>query len=530
MSQSAAPTCPACQQSEIEYRKWIPYERRSSNPAAARFPVLTAALALTPLVFLINGYHPYADDGAIYVAEILRLAHPALYPHDSAFVLAPSHDSIFGHVLAAFLAHTHVSLGVTLLACQLGSTFLFLLACGRIAEKLFDKRSARWGALAAGACCFTLPVAGTALFVMDPYVTARSFSTPLSLFAVAACLDGSPKRALFWLVLAALIHPLMAAYAAVFLLMLELAIRASGRRQIAWMSCFALSGLPVSAAIFMATLGVSPSLASSRADLSRSYFFLSSWNWYEYPGLVFPLLLLGVGAWRKRGGDRTGELAATAFAVGLTAVLVSLCFVHQSGSFLLARLQPLRSFHIIYVAGILLAGGWIGNRLERFRRWRLLTALALCAGVSLLMFRAQRITYASSNPIEWPWLQPRNAWERAFVWIRTHTPQDAVFALDADYIEYPGEDSQGFRAIAERSMLADWYKDGGIASEFPPAQHQWEREVRATEGLNRATDAQRLARLLPLGASWVVLPMQAETRLVCEYKNSAVRVCRLPSR
>lgn len=489
---------------------------------------------LTPVVLLINGYHPYADDGAIYVAEIRRLVDPALYPHNAAFVLAPSHDSIFGHVLAELVSHTGLSLSGVLLVCQLVSIFLFLLACGRCAEKLFARRCCQWGALVAAACCFTLPVAGTALFVMDPYVTARSFSTPVILLALAASLDGAPGKAALWLVLAALIHPLMAAYAVVLIVMLEIALRTSGWPQTARMAAFGGCGLVLAGAIFLATGGVSAGLASSQAALSRSYFFLSSWQWYEYLGLGFPLLLLFAGAWCMRGRGAAGALAAAAFATGATAVLISLCFVHPSGSFLLARLQPLRAFHIIYVAGILLAGGWVGDqiggRLGELPRWRVAAAAVLCAGVSLAMFSAQRLTYANSRPVEWPWLQPRNPWELSFLWIRSHTPQDAIFALDADYIEYPGEDSQGFRAIAERSMLADWYKDGGIASEFPAAQAAWQREVRATEGLNRDTDTERLSRLLPLGATWIVLPVQAKTGFICPYRNVAVQVCRLPAR
>lgn len=491
-----------------------------------RFRVPLIALALTPIVFLVNGYHPFADDGAIYVAEIRRLLDPQLYPHNAAFVLASSSDSIFTHVLALVVSATRLPLAGLLLGCQLLSIFLFLLAAGRVADRLFARSSARWGALLAVACSFTLPVAGTALFVMDPYVTPRSFSTPINLLAVAACFEGGLWSTAFWLLLSALVHPLMAAYALVLVVMLRIALASSGRQRAIRMAAFGLTGFLVSAAIFIATLHVSPNLASSQAALSRSYFFLVSWHWYEYLGLVFPLLLLLAGALRGQG--RPGAAAGAMFAVGLTALMIALCFVHPSGSFFLARLQPLRAYHILYAVGLLLGGGWMGSRLERFRHGKAWIAAVLCAGVLSAMFAAQRLTYGASAPVEWPWSQPRNRWEQAFLWIRRNTPQTAMFALDARYIEYPGEDSQGFRAIAERSMLADWYKDGGIASEFPVAQAVWRREVPATEGLNEATDEQRIRRLRPLGATWLVLPAQSETRFRCPYQNSEVRVCRIP--
>ena len=99
------------------------------------------------------------------------------------------------------------------------------------------------------ACCFTLPVAGTSLSVMDPYVTARSFSTPLSLFGLAAVLDKKWMEAALWLALAALLHPLMAGYAAIAMLTLALVDRT------AWRSLGLLYGLGLTlcAAIFMAT-------------------------------------------------------------------------------------------------------------------------------------------------------------------------------------------------------------------------------------------------------------------------------------
>ena len=82
-----------------------------------------------------------------------------------------------------------ISLPMLLLVCHLGSIFLFLLGAWRVATRIFSDRRSCWGAVLLAACCFTLPAAGTSLSIMDPYVTARSFSTPLSLFALAAVLD-----------------------------------------------------------------------------------------------------------------------------------------------------------------------------------------------------------------------------------------------------------------------------------------------------------------------------------------------------
>ena len=146
-----------------------------------------AIALLTPAVLLVHGYHPLADDGAVYVAGIKKLANPSLYQPDAVFALSPTRFSVFAYVLAPLLRWGH--LPVLLLICHLASIFLFLLGSWRVAQRIFSTRRSCWGAVLLAACCFTLPVAGTSLSIMDPYVTARSFSTPLSLFALAAVLD-----------------------------------------------------------------------------------------------------------------------------------------------------------------------------------------------------------------------------------------------------------------------------------------------------------------------------------------------------
>ncbi len=127
-----------------------------------------------------------------------------------------------------------------------------------------------------------------------------------------------------------------------------------------------------------------------------------------------------------------------------------------------------------------------------------------------------------------PWAQPANKWERAFVWVSRHTPKDALFALDAHYITQPEEDAQCFRAIAERSMLPDYSKDGGEASITPDLSAAWMVGQNAQAELNTESDADRVAQLKSLGVTWVLLDAASATSMQCDYANSAVKVCRLP--
>jgi hypothetical protein len=479
-------------------------------------PAVTLAL-FTPVVLAVHGYHPLADDGAVYVTGIKKLANPSLYRTDAVFALSPTHLSIFAHVLAAPLRLGHFPLPALLLVCHLTSIFLFLLGCWRVAELIFPANSSRWGAVLLAAGCFTLPVAGTSLCIMDPYVTARSFSTPLSLFALAAVLDEQWIPGALWLALAALLHPLMALYAALAMVTVAIAKR-EGWRLLGVLFCL---GWILCAVIFMFTHPAEHTSAYNLAALSRSYFFLSSWRWYEYPGLVIPLLLLGIAGARNR--TPAGILAIAAFTLGAGALFLSICFVHRSGSLWLARLQVLRSFQFVYLAGILLSGGWLGSLAQRHRR----SIAALYLSIALALFAGQRFTYPASSHVEWPSRMPHNQWQQAFLWIRANTPNDALFALDNDYVEGPGEDAQGFRATAERSAVADYFKDGGIASNFRQAALPWLQGSRATFQLNSATDPERFDRLRPLGVTWIVLPTQASTALPCPFTNAVARVCRL---
>ncbi len=496
----------------------------SSSSGRSRQGVLLASLigrsrCLPRWCFLFHGYHPLADDGAVYVTGIKKLADPSLYQTDAVFAFRPRTSRSLPTLLAALLRWGLAPLPVLLLVCHLASIFLFLLGSWRVANRIFFTRRACWGAVLLAACCFTLPVAGTSLSIMDPYVTARSFSTPLSLFALAAVLGELWAESLLWLGLAALLHPLMAGYTAIAMVTLALV----NRRKWWPVGMWAGLGWLLCAVIFVATRHADPSVAYSRAALSRSYFFLSSWQWYEYPGLVMPLLLLGIAGGLRRAPWPARALAIAATVVGGSALLVSLCFVHRSGSLLLARLQVLRAFQFVYVAGVLLAGGMLGRLAQQRKRAIALLGLLLLGA----MIAGQRLTYPESNYVEWPGLTPRNRWQQAFLWIRANTPRDAVFALDNDYIEGAGEDAQGFRATAERSAVADWFKDGGIASNFRQAAIPWWDGSQASYQLNSVTDEQRLARLRPLGASWIVLSAQAATSFACPFTNARVRVCRL---
>jgi len=219
------------------------------------------------------------------------------------------------------------------------------------------------------------------------------------------------------------------------------------------------------------------------------------------------------------------NLCHACIATGGLAAAITACFVHTSGSLFLARIQPLRSFQLIYLIGILLLGSFLAARLGGS-----LAPLgaALLLATSFLMMAVQNQVYTASAHVEWPFSAPRNPWQQAFLWVRANTPRNAVFALDSDYTKVESEDTQGFRATAVRSVLVDELKDGGVVAIFPELAPRWKKQRDLERDLDHISDSERIARLRSAGVTWVLLRAGSETQFNCPYHNIEVSVCRLP--
>lgn len=525
---------------------------RHDPPQRERAFAVRLVGGLTLFAVAVAGYHPYAEDGGLYMAGVKRLLDPALYPHGSAFVLEPMRLSLFAATVAGGSRASHLGLPTALFMLHLGSIWATLWAAWMLASRCWTRRPARAGAVALLACWLTLPVAGTALLLMDPYMTARSLSTPAMVLALVGtlemtahgglCAEKTRRRGfLRWAIgiaFAGAMHPLMAAYALGATLMLA-CVRSSRRSVRVWRTAALAASALVLAACLQA-LARPESAESVRVAMTRTYWFVAEWHWYERAGLTAPLAILAIfalPAWRgsRQSAHRESAeaeetrraLARMAIALGATAGAVAMLFARaDAATLLVARMQPLRAFQVVYLVLILMLGAQLGERVLRQNAGRWAAAMLLLGAV---MFGGAQAEFPNSNHLEMPWVAPRNPWVQAFLWVRGHTPKDALFALDADYINTPGEDAQCFRAIAERSALADYSKDGGEASIAPGLTGEWAREQAAQQGLSAAgtTDAQRVAALGPLGVSWVVLRAGAATGFDCPYANTAVKVCRL---
>ena len=514
-------------------------DRPQQTPSwtTARWFAILSALSLATL--LVHGYHPLAEDGGLYVAGVEHLLNPALFPHDTAFVTAHLRFSLFAPLVAGVVSSTHLPLPWVLLLVELFSIGLTLFAARLLLRRCLLSDAAQLGGVALLAAWWTLPVAATSLMLFDPYVTARSLSTPLSLLAIAFALDidtdsttrrRSALLCALCLLLVALVHPLMAAYALALVLVMLTAARTTGRHRIGLWTL--LTAIALASATVLHLMAPTESPAVIAAAHSRYYWFLSQWHWYELSGLAGPLAVLALllRAHLSRAAD---ALCRACIGLGLLAVLIALLFAHDSTpTHLIARMQPLRAWLLLYAIMTLLLGAALTrSALQSQRRSINLLPVATLLCIATMMFVCQRRTFPASPHLELPMLAADNPhlnpWSRAFVWARDNTPVNALFALDANYISIPGEDAQTFRATAQRSALPDFSKDGGEASIMPSLATLWQQGVTAQTSLSTETDAARNARLLPLGVTWIVLRSTAVTAHPCPYDNGTVKVCRL---
>ncbi len=472
---------------------------------------------LTAASLFVHGYHPAAEDSEIYVPGIKILLNPSLYPFGREFFASHARLTLFPNLIAASVRLSHLPFDLIIFSWHVLTIFLLLLACLQLSRILFKEERAHWAGVTLLAALLTLSVAGTALFIVDQYLNPRALALVAAIFATTAVLKKKYAHAGLWILFAAAVHPLMSVFAASWLFFLIVVQRFEPR------TVPAFAWLP---------LGISikyPSAAYREVVQTRPYFFLLQWQWYEWLGIFGPLVILYALARlaRKQGLSNLESVCRALIPFGLFYFVLAVILTIPDRLIALARYQPLRSLQIVYVLLIVIAGGYLGKWLLQGRAW---LWLALCLPLSAGMFYASRQLFPATPQIEWPGVTPKNDWLRAFAWIKTNTPVDAIFALNPEHMRLPGEDNQGFRALAERSMLADAVKDSGAVTMFPdlPVAEHWQEQVNAQRGWAdfQLADFERLRA--KYGVSWVLLDQKGDFALDCPYANATLRVCRLP--
>ena len=483
-------------------------------------------LLLTVTGFLVMGYHPGFEDDGVYLAAVKADLNPTLFPHDSEFFTLQMQATVFDGSMARFVRWTGVPLAWAELLWQFAALFLTLWACRRIAVLLFEEECARWAGVAMVAAMFTLPVAGTALNIADQHLHPRNLATALILLAVAVVLEERGRRwvAIPLLGVALLLHPIMAALGASFCLFLMVALGEGEPFRLGEMRATLCLAVPLGWVF-------APSSESWRlAAASRSYYSVYRWEWYEWLGALAPLALFwalsrAARRWRQAGDGRLARFALAVAAYGVFQLIVAMALLAPDALERIRPLQPMRFLHLVYIFMSLVGGGLLGRFVLGRKRWRWGIYLLLINGG---MFLAVWETVDDGAHLEMPWTETANPWLQAFEWVRGNTPVDAYFALDPRYLAAPGEGFHGFRALAERSMLADGIKDTAVATEVPSLAPVWRAQQLALAGWKdfRPADFERLKG--QFGVDWVVVSYPTPAGLDCRWHNGTLAVCRIP--
>ncbi len=238
------------------------------------------------------------------------------------------------------------------------------------------------------AALLTMPVTGTALFVVDQHLHPRTFATAFLLFAAVAILE-SRLMALPWMILAFLAHPTMGLYGICHLVILAWAWPAARPAALAASIPFGELANPIWREIMS----------------HRDFQYPFRWAWYEWLGAIGPIVILG---YFSRIGEREGlpvfvricRRLCISTSIGIAGAVVMTEFFRDQTW---ARFEPMRVLHFTYVLFLLFCGALLGKFLLKKRplRWILLLA-PIAAG----MFYAQRVEFASSYHIEWPGRAP----------------------------------------------------------------------------------------------------------------------------
>ena len=503
----------------------------SQNPSAElrkgeRSPANLVLLSLlSACAFVLMGYHPGLEDDSFYLAAIKWRLHPALFPHDADFFRVQFQATIFDKLIASSIRLTHLPVTWGVLFWQMAAIFFLLYSCWRVARRCFATPEAQWAATALVGVLLGMPIGGIAINMADQYLHPRGIAAALIFAAVVAVIDRHLWLAGILLAIAFSIHAIMASFGISFCVFLLWQLRSQQRPNI-----------PATA--FLIPLGwlFEPgSEAWRQAAATRGFYYLGRWHWYEWLGVFAPLVILFVV--RRFFGSRAVSDDSTVLVPFVTALLYYGVFQTVVGLLImlppsLERLrpfEPMRYLHLLYILFFLIIGGLIGEYLLRRHMYRwLLLFVPLSAG----MLYAQLRMYPDSPHLELPFVKQQNQWVQAFAWIRQNTPPDALFAIDPHYEALDGEDQHGFRALAERSVLADYEKDGGMAARVPTIAPRWLKEVTALNGWRNfgTADFQQLKN--DFGVTWIVLSREdaefqrAET-MTCPYENGRVKVCRL---
>ena len=182
-------------------------------------------------------------------------------------------------------------------------------------------------------------------------------------------------------------------------------------------------------------------------------------------------------------------------------------FVPPGGPYALVPMQVLRSFHLIYAVGVVLCGGLLAALVSRSR----------LAGISVVSCSLPGCSSHKTSPgraataLSGPGLGPPIPASRLSSGFATTRRSNAVFAFNPELVYLPLKRTSRASAPSPSATNSPMTRMRASSQSMPRLADRWARQRNAALNVDRMTDAQRIAALKPLGATWLLLPPEAET-------------------
>jgi hypothetical protein len=429
-----------------------------------RAAFIVGVVALGVLATLnAGGYRYGAADQAFYLPAVEHAIDPSLFPHDRALLGAQDRLELFDEAMAATHGVTGLSLP-WLFAVAYGAGLLLLFA----AVTLIGRRLyVSWWATAALGLALTLRhrIARTGVNTLEGYLHPRMLAFALGLAALAAFLRGRDWLAFGLVAAAGVLHPTIAAWFALWLIV-ALAVAEPRRRPV-------LAAAVVAAGLVGAWAVASGPLHGRLARMdpawlavlgSKDYLFPTAWPWDAWlVNLAYPVVIVFVYRTRRAHG-LTGA-RETGLTIGslvlLAAFLVTLPFVAARLA-LAVQLQISRMFWMLdFWATVYLVWALADRPVTRPAAGR-----AIVVGVlAVASFgRGLYVTYVEGGRRPWgPSFAtldaPASSWSDVMRWLR-NTPAGSNVLADPGHAWRYGT---SVRAAACRDVYLEEVKDAAIA-------------------------------------------------------------------
>ncbi len=306
------------------------------------------ALLIVGVWMLCHPFKGIVSDSILYVAQALNRLHPEIYGRDIFFAYGSQDDFTLFSVLFAPLVRLSGPLAATMVVVAVGQA-LWLSGAAALVMRVVPERAAAFTGLVLVAA---LPsaYAGWGVFgFAEGIATPRPIAEGLSLWALWALCQNRIVLAAIFVVLAALLHPLVtAAVACVGFLYLAL-----GNRRWLLLGVVGVAAIGIAAALDIGPFGrllqtMDPEWRSV-VERRNGYLFPTLWRVKDWGWLAMAVAMNLAGAalltgWRRR-------LVMSVVLAGLGGLLVALVGGDLLGNLLLIQVQPFRALWLLHVFG-----------------------------------------------------------------------------------------------------------------------------------------------------------------------------------